>query len=126
MSDERDASYEGPERRRHRVFVTRNTEYHLRDGVCVAVRDRATKRWAEGHMALRLRVEGAVRVHSNGALIPVFSSPDAGDALFFTYRTGEGEDRQLVTSRIEEVARPIKKDVNAYPSLFKKKSPGRD
>ena len=121
-----DASYEGPERRRHRVFVTRNTEYHLRDGVCVAVRDRATKRWAEGHMALRLRMEGAVRMCSNGALIPVFQPPDAGDALFFSYRPSEGEDRQLVTSRIEAVDRPRKADVNSYPPLFKKKSSAKD
>ena len=118
--------FEGPERRRHRVFVTRNTEYHLRDGVCVAVRDRTSKRWAEGHLALRLRMEGAVRVHSNGALIPIFSPPDAGDAIFFTYRTSEGEDRQLVTSRIEEVARPPKADVASYPPLFRKKPAARD
>ena len=31
--------YQGPDRRIHRVFVTRNTEYHVRAGVCVAVRD---------------------------------------------------------------------------------------
>ncbi len=121
-----DASYEGPERRRHTVFVTRNTEYHLRDGVCVAVRDRSSKRWAEGHMALRLRMEGAVRMHSNGALIPVFNRPDAGDALFFSYRTPEGEDRQLVTSRIEAVDRPRKADVNSYPPLFKKREVRKD
>lgn len=121
-----DASYQGPERRRHAVFVTRNTEYHLRDGVCVAVRDRTSKRWAEGHMALRLRMEGAVRMHSNGALIPIFSPPDAGDALFFSYRTPEGEDRQLVTSRIEAVDRPRKADVNSYPPLFKKRDVRKD
>ena len=34
--------YRGTERRRHRVYMTRNTEYHFRDGVCVAVRDRRT------------------------------------------------------------------------------------
>ncbi|MFO0673294.1 MAG: hypothetical protein U0235_27385 [Polyangiaceae bacterium] len=28
----------GPDRRRHRVYVTKNTEYHFRDGFCVAVR----------------------------------------------------------------------------------------
>lgn len=120
------SSFEGKERRRHRVFITRNTEYHLRDNVCVAVRDRTSKRWAEGHLALRLRVEGAVRVHSNGALIPTFTPPASGDALFFTYRTDEGEERQLVTSRIEEVGRPPKSDVTSYPSLFKKKQQSRD
>lgn len=125
-SSDQDASFEGPERRRHRVFVTRNTEYHLRDGVCVAVRDRSSKRWAEGHMALRLRVEGAVRVHSNGALIPTVSPPESGDALFFAYKTIDGEDRQLVTSRIEEIGRPPKADVMSYPPLFKRRSPGKD
>ena len=39
--------YRGPERRRHRVFVTRNTEYHFRDGFCIAVRDRRTGQLAE-------------------------------------------------------------------------------
>ena len=33
-------SFSGPDRRRHRVYVTKNTEYHFRDGFCVAVRDR--------------------------------------------------------------------------------------
>lgn len=36
----------------HLVFATRNTEYHLRDLVCVAVRDRRTGRWHVDHMAL--------------------------------------------------------------------------
>ena len=26
------SAYEGTERRRHRVYITRNTEYHVRDG----------------------------------------------------------------------------------------------
>jgi hypothetical protein len=112
--------FQGPERRRHRVFITRNTEYHLRDDVCVAVRDRKSLRWAEGHLALRRRLEGAVRVHPNGALIPVFTPPESGDALFFTYDAG-GESRQLVTSRIEEIDRPQKVVVASYPPLFKKR-----
>src|SRR5690349_2628311 len=33
--------YSGPERRRRVTYMTRNTEYHLEGGVCVAVRDRA-------------------------------------------------------------------------------------
>jgi hypothetical protein len=31
-----DHGYAGIERRRHRVFLTRNTEYHFRDGICVS------------------------------------------------------------------------------------------
>jgi hypothetical protein len=114
-------AFAGHERRRHKVYVTRNTEYHLRDGVCVAVRDRSSQRWSEGHLALRRRVEGAVRAHANGALIPILSSPSSGDALFFTYETPGGEKRQLVTSRIEEIDRPQKAVVQSYPSLFRKK-----
>ena len=38
-------SYEGSDRRVHQVFVTRNTEYHVRAELCVAVRDRGLGRW---------------------------------------------------------------------------------
>jgi len=110
-------SYEGTDRRRHRLIVTRNTEYHLKDDVCVAVRDRATKRWAEGHMAVSLRCEGGVKFHSNGAMIPSLTEPAPGDAIFFSYKTSGGEDRQLVTSKIESVLRTPKRDVLAYSTL---------
>jgi hypothetical protein len=30
------------EKRRHRMYVTRNTEYHLKDDICVAVRKTTT------------------------------------------------------------------------------------
>ena len=76
-------SFEGTERRRHRLIVTRNTEYHLRDDLCVAVRDRSTKRWAEGHLAVNRKVEGGVRFFDNGAVVPSLSPPRAGDAIFF-------------------------------------------
>src|SRR6187549_387121 len=51
-SPSKNPGYEGTERRRHRVYMTRNTEYHFRDGVCVAVRDRRTGDWLPGHLAL--------------------------------------------------------------------------
>ena len=34
------------------VFATRNTEYHLRNGVCVAVRDRRSGEWHVDHPTL--------------------------------------------------------------------------
>jgi len=116
-------SYEGTDRRRHRLIVTRNTEYHLRDGVCVAVRDRSTKRWCEGHLALSLRCEGGVTFHPNGAMVPSLTDPAPGDAIFFSYKNPSGEDRQLVTSRIEAVARTPKRDVLAYATLGVKRTP---
>jgi hypothetical protein len=110
-------SYEGTERRRHKLIVTRNTEYHLRDDVCVAVRDRSTRRWCEGHLAVSLRCEGGVKFHSNGAMIPSLIDPGPGDAIYFSYIAANGDERQLVTSRIESIARTPKRDVLAYATL---------
>jgi hypothetical protein len=111
------------ERRRHRTVVTRNTEYHLRDGICVAVRDRKSKRWCEGHMAVSLRCEGGVKFHANGALIPSLTEPTPGDAIFFSYKSANGDDRQLVTSKIESIGRTPKRDVLAYTTLSPRKLP---
>lgn len=38
------------ERRRHFVYVTRTGEYHVRDGVCVAVRRRGQESFDAGHL----------------------------------------------------------------------------
>lgn len=113
--------YAGPDRRRHKVYVTRNTEYHVKDDVCVAVRDRSSRGFRAAHIALRLRVEGGVRFLTNGAVIPSDEPPQVGESLFFVdaSRSAEEEDeaRQIVTSRIERIARPPKADVSAYPAL---------
>ena len=41
--------FSGKERRRHRLFVTQNTEYHLREQLCVGVRDLWSGRWRDDH-----------------------------------------------------------------------------
>lgn len=115
-------SWTGSERRRHRVIVTRNTEYHLKEDVVVAVRDRGSKRWCEGHLAVSLRVEGGVRIFDNGAVVPSLEGPQPGDAMYFTYKSESGHARQLITSKIEAVERTPKKDVLAYATLRVKKS----
>jgi len=107
--------FQGRDRRRHRVFITRNTEYHLRDEICVAIRDRGTKRWIRSHLALNQRLEGGVRLFSNGAAVPNIRDPEPGDAIYFNDRTSASGDRQLVTSRIVMVGRPPKVDVAQYP-----------
>jgi hypothetical protein len=112
--------YRGPERRRHRVFVTRNTEYHFRDGFCIAVRDRRTGDFLEGHLALHRRVDGGLRFFSNGGIKPNNGVPMPGESLYFS---GEGRDsqgqaarnRELVTSPLEAVERPARELVDAYP-----------
>lgn len=107
--------YQGIERRRHRVYVTRNTEYHLRDGVCVAVRDKGERVFRPGHLALDRRIEGGLRISPNGTRVPCLSTPEVGDAIFFAVKDGRGYARQLVTSRIEKILRPPKTDVMLYP-----------
>lgn len=102
--------YGGPERRRHKMYVTRNTEYHFRENVCVAVRDRRSGTWMPAHMALRRRLGGAVRYMTNGVPVPSLGEPKIGEALFF-----DDDGRDLVTSSVCAVERPPKTLVVSYP-----------
>jgi len=99
-----------PERRRHRVYVTRNTEYHFRDGFCVAVRDRRSGDFLPGHLAVKRRLHGGLKFFPNGAIVPNPGDPRPGEALYFA-----AEGRDLVTSPLERVERPAKALVEAYP-----------
>ena len=99
-----------PERRRHRVYVTRNTEYHFRDGFCVAVRDRTSGDFLQGHLAIRRRLHGGLKFFHNGAVVPNPGDPKPGEALYFA-----ADGRDLVTSPLERIDRPAKKLVEAYP-----------
>ncbi len=99
----------GAERRRHRVYVTRNTEYHFRDGFCVAVRDRRTGDFLQSHLALRRRVHGGIRFFMNGGIQPNLGEPQPGEALYF-----ESGGHDLVTSPLLSVERPSREVVEAY------------
>ena len=109
--EESKASYGGPERRRHRILVTRNTEYHFRDGFCVAVRDRRTGEFLQGHLALSRRAEGGLKFFEEGGIAPNPGDPRPGEAIYFGSHGPE-----LVTSPLERVERPSKEIVGAYPS----------
>ena len=102
--------YKGTERRIHRVYVTRNTEYHIRGTVCVGVRDLRNDTWCEVHPALGRSLEGALR-YLNSGVQPVLEEPRIGDAIYF--RNGE---RDLVTSRVQRIDRPRLEIVQTYPS----------
>lgn len=94
------------------MFVTKNTEYHLKDSVCVAVRDRHSNVWLEGHLAVGRRLTGAVRVPQAGsAAVPAGAEPNIGDALYFS----DGR-RQLVTSVLCAIERPRRELVLSYPN----------
>lgn len=103
-------TYQGPERRRRRSYVTRNTEYHFFDGICVAVRDLRTGRWLASHLAVNRRLSGGVRLCPNGSAIPSDRQPAVGEALYF------GDDgRDLVTSTLCRIERPPADTVRSYP-----------
>lgn len=109
------AEYVGTERRRHRMFVTRNTEYHFRDGTCVAVRDRKSGNFRLGHDALRRPITATVSFSGEGGPRAREGEPGPGEAIYFgTHNPPEG--RELVTSVLTSVERPPKDLVRAYPA----------
>jgi hypothetical protein len=101
------------DRRRHRVYVTRNTEYHTRDNRCVAVRDRHSGLWLWEHNALWSRVLGGI-AFSNGGVRPCPGVPDVGQSLYLHPKEG-AED--IITSTLVGVSRP-ERDVVAYYPAF--------
>jgi hypothetical protein len=104
------SEYTGPERRRRKVFLTRNTEYHFMDDVCVAVRQRDSGRWRIAHAALARSLSGAVRFTASGDVQPTAEPPNVGDALFFA---ASGAD--VITSALTEVTRPLPQTIESYP-----------
>jgi hypothetical protein len=104
-------TYGGPERRRHKMFVTKNTEYHFKDEVCVAVRDRKSGRWLASHLALKRKLAGSVRFQGQASPIPLLDAPKVGDALFFGL-----DGRELVTSLLCAIERPERQLVLEYAS----------
>lgn len=104
------ADYAGPERRRRKVYLTRNTEYHFVDDVCIAVRHRNSGQWRMAHVALQRSLSGCVRFSEHGELQPQSGPPSVGDALFFASR---GAD--VITSTLTAVARPLPQTIETYP-----------
>lgn len=92
------------DRRRHRLFRTRNTDYFLRDAECVGVRDRATGCWLRNHAALRM----------TALEVPEATEDEktwVGRRLNFW-----GRDEDLVTSPLEAIERPALHTVVYYVS----------
>jgi len=114
-NESREPKREGPERRRHRVYVTKNTEYHFRDGFCIAVRDRRSGDFVQGHLALRRRMQGGLKFFMNGAIVPNMGEPNVGEAIYFA-----SGGRDLVTSPLMAIERPEKATVAAYPDAVSK------
>jgi hypothetical protein len=104
-----ETGYAGPERRKNRVFVTKNTEYHFRGVKCVAVRDRRSSKWLPSHLAIGRRLSGGVHFHNNGAAVPVCDTPAVGEALYFA-----DDGRELITSAVCGLERPTREVIQNY------------
>jgi len=101
------AAFSGPERRHHKLFITRNTEYHVRDGLVIAVRKRGASDWVSTHSALGMSVRGKIGPSS---VVPLPGEPQAGDRLYLA-----SDHKDMITSTIDAVERPKKEIVAAYP-----------
>jgi hypothetical protein len=94
-------SYEGPERRIHSVFLTRNREYHVRQGICVAVRDRKTGAWISKHKAIGMELE-----------VNLPAKVFVGGPLLFLSRFS-----MVRTTRVVDFFRPERHTVDLYGLL---------
>jgi hypothetical protein len=100
----------GPERRRNKLFVTLNTEYHVHDDRCVGVRDRLSGEWRDMHAALGGRLLGSFTKCNEGGLNPE-QRPDRGHHLVFIR-----DRRDVVTSPVQSIERPPKAALRRYPT----------
>lgn len=94
------------ERRKHVLYLTRNTEYHCRAQECVGVRDRNTKKWNRWHPALRSKLMGILHADSK-----VYRRPMPGFKLVFAGK------QTVMTSSLQSINRPPKRTLFHYTSL---------
>lgn len=80
----------------YRVFLTKNSEYHVRSGVCVSVRDRRTGNWLAKHEAIGLALSSVFSDASGH--IQAVSLPMVGEPLSFQL-----PDRMFQTSPVLSV-----------------------
>ncbi len=99
--------YSGSERRHHNIFITKHTEYHVREGKVVAVRPRGGKEWLAAHAALDMQIVGFV---ASGTFLPQLGLPKPGQRLYLARN-----ENDVVTSPVVAVVRPPKTTVSEYP-----------
>ena len=103
--------YSGPERRKHKVFVTRQSEYHLKDNQVLVVRHRRTGIWLRSHEAVKGSLCGSIRFSAE-ALVPNTGRPREGESLCFQ----NGRDLEIITSPLLAVRRATKEEAELYPA----------
>ena len=105
--------YAGPDRRRRRVYVTQNHEYHCKDGVCIAVREVQTGTFVPKHAAVGKRVTGAL-VFRGRTIESIIAPEDAvpGQRIHFAVDVEDRED--VLTSSLKAILRPPREVVAQY------------
>ncbi len=99
--------YRGHERRKNRLFVTQNTEYHVNEQTCVGVRDLWSGQWRSDHPAVGRRLFGAVIPGPNG--LEPLDEPSVNCMLWF-----ENGENDILTSRLTAITRPSKRITTRY------------
>jgi len=103
--------YTGPERRIHKVFVTRNTEYHMKSTTCVAIRDRKSGNWQKDHFALLQEVSGSIFFENCGSIKVTPGLPKVGESMYFDIGRCD-----LITSQVVSIERPVPDLLVTYAS----------
>ena len=126
LSEGPSQGYVGPERRRHRVYVTRNSEYHCRGNVCVAVRDRTSQKFVTRHHAIGRKVTSSIRFIEGGGIASISTVDEAsvGEQLCFAPQHERDslfpngfQEEPILTSAVRAIERPAKRVVWTYPPL---------
>jgi hypothetical protein len=116
--------YSGPERRKRRVYITQNHEYHCKDGVCMAVRDTRTGQFVLMHDALGKRLTGAFVLRGRRGIGSVFPPENVapGHRVYFSIDAqDEAQDQDpsaVMTSSLKSIERPPREVVAQYDRTF--------
>lgn len=102
-------TYDGPERRLNSVLVTENSEYHVRSGVCVAVRSLRHGDLTREHPAVGSRVLGGFSFCESSGYNAHYGLPEQGEKICF--------ENDLLTSPLRSVRRPQINVVELYESI---------
>lgn len=91
------------------MFVTKNTEYHMKDNICVGIRKLKNGLWIKNGKAIKARLIGSIR-SVDDIIMAKGTEPAVGEPLLFI--NDDGED--IVTTTLSEIKRPPKEAVNNY------------
>ena len=108
------AEYSGPERRKRRVYITQNHEYHCKDGICIAVRDTRTSHFVPRHAALGKRVRGAFVFRGGRGIVSMLLPDDVAPGQRVYFAIDVQDPSAVMTSSVKAIERPRRALVAEY------------